>query len=581
MRISFRLVFILLWLSIHSQSQDSLYSILPNIQIPPEEIGSDSFSIQIDNFIKQHKYAEAISPLLKSIEYYSSTDHTYTLHLNRLILAKVYIILGWYGKAISHLDYCQIFFRQNNKITDLVRTLHLLVITYKNLGNIEMANYFLGQCEVEKPDSNDPICKNEHLVLDASLNNKLTDTLKINNVLQAIAFSKNNNLKELTALAFHTLGDVYVQANVLDKACIAYNNSLEISLPLNFYEDSRQVQLKLFNALRSQELFKQASEVLFQYVRINDTLTNLKMNEALIKDISKYEKKDIREERIDLAKDKRLFELKARRSNFTLYSLLFSIGAILLVGYFVVLFYQQKLDSSNIIHRQNEQINQQKIVELENKNRLENMQSMIVGQETERERIAKDLHDSLGGLLSTIRLRFDKLYSDNLKSEKTAEFGKIHHLVDVACAEVRSIAHDLKPGALQDLGLLGAIKDMLNRYKKEDGLEITFQHYGFEENKSIEQNVALQIYRIIQELVHNAIKHAEASEILVQTTLKENEVEVIVEDDGKGFKMEEIKKGMGLDNIQSRVYYLKGDLNIDSKPGKGTSTLLHIPVEFS
>jgi signal transduction histidine kinase len=153
-------------------------------------------------------------------------------------------------------------------------------------------------------------------------------------------------------------------------------------------------------------------------------------------------------------------------------------------------------------------------------------------------------------------------------------------LVDVACAEVRNIAHDLKPGALQDLGLVGAIKDMLNRYNKVDGIEIIFQNYGFDHSKQINQNDSLQIYRIIQELVHNAIKHSGAKELLVQISLKDLDLEVIVEDDGSGFTVNTINRGMGLENIQSRVNYLKGELHIDSKPGKGTSFLLHIPVSY-
>lgn len=144
------------------------------------------------------------------------------------------------------------------------------------------------------------------------------------------------------------------------------------------------------------------------------------------------------------------------------------------------MFYQQKLSANEIIHSQNEQINQQKITELENNLTLQTMKSMIAGQEEERERIAKDLHDSLGGLLSTIKLRFDKLQTDNRVALSNTDFIKVHDLIDVACVEVRNISHDLKPGALEDLGLIEAIKDMLNRYNREKGPEIIFQDYGFD-----------------------------------------------------------------------------------------------------
>jgi len=257
---------------------------------------------------------------------------------------------------------------------------------------------------------------------------------------------------------------------------------------------------------------------------------------------------------------------------------LFSIGAILIGGYLVILFYQQKLNATNIIHKQNEQINQQKIKELESTLHLQTMESMITGQEDERERIAKDLHDSLGGLLSTIKLRFDKLESDAKYNGENNEFNKVHELIDIACSEVRNIAHDLKPGALEELGLIEAVSDLLNRNNREKGPEIIFQHYGFDFGKNIDSSAALQIYRIIQELINNSIKHANAQEILVQLSLSDDILEIIVEDDGHGYNELNIKKGMGLENIKSRVKYLKGDISVSSDSDKGTSTLIHIPI---
>ena len=208
------------------------------------------------------------------------------------------------------------------------------------------------------------------------------------------------------------------------------------------------------------------------------------------------------------------------------------------------------------------------------------MKSMIAGQEEERERIAKDLHDSLGGLLSTIKLRFDKLQTDNRVALSNTDFIKVHDLIDVACVEVRNISHDLKPGALEDLGLIEAIKDMLNRYNREKGPEIIFQDYGFDgKEKIMESSRALQVYRIVQELLNNSIKHSKGNEILVQLSLKEPDLEIIVEDDGIGYQTDHVNKGMGLENIKSRIKYLKGEISIKSRPNEGTSTLIQVPVK--
>ena len=170
---------------------------------------------------------------------------------------------------------------------------------------------------------------------------------------------------------------------------------------------------------------------------------------------------------------------------------------------------------------------------------------------------------------------------DNLPSNKiidsSPEMSKIHNLVDVACTEIRNISHNLRPGALENLGLKEAIRDMLNRFISDDGPEIILQHYGIADWNQIDPNVALQLYRIVQELVNNAVKHANSSEILVQLSLTDKELQVTVEDDGKGYDLLHVSLGSGLDNIQSRVNYISGEMHIDSRPDKGTSVLIVVP----
>lgn len=561
---------------VKSPGQGNFFS----INSPQEEANAiiDSTLSQIDTCIQLHQYAQAIIPIFQLIEYYNDTEDYLHMHQYRFLLARIYFILGWYQKALANLEYCQVYFRQNERKVDLVRTYHFLSLVYYKLQNQEMASYFLGQCELENPDKNNPLCVHEHMMLNAVIKVGLNDSLSKFDLSKVIKFAKTNAIVDLQFQSYMFLGDYYKARNNPIQACIAYSKSHELTLEMGYLEDIKKLDMSLYDCLKAQGKHEESSNYLLQYIAVNDSLNTLKHNENLNKNIAKYEQKELREERIDLAKNQRLFELKSRRSNFTLYSLLFSIGAILIGGYLVILFYQQKLNATNIIHKQNEQINQQKIKELESTLHLQTMESMITGQEDERERIAKDLHDSLGGLLSTIKLRFDKLESDSKHNGENNEFNKVHELIDIACSEVRNIAHDLKPGALEELGLIEAVSDLLNRNNREKGPEIIFQHYGFDFGKNIDSSAALQIYRIIQELINNSIKHANAQEILVQLSLSDDILEIIVEDDGHGYNELNIKKGMGLENIKSRVKYLKGDISVSSDSDKGTSTLIHIPI---
>ena len=201
------------------------------------------------------------------------------------------------------------------------------------------------------------------------------------------------------------------------------------------------------------------------------------------------------------------------------------------------------------------------------------MQSMLEGQEIERERIAKDLHDSLGGLLSTIKLQFDSVKTKVEPVTELSEYKSANKMLDTAVAEVRSISQNLQPGALVKLGLIAALKDLFNRFDDEHYPDIDFQYYNLPEK--IDTMVSLSIYRIIQELLHNTIKHAKANEILIQLNKEDDELVIQYEDDGKGFDIVNLqRKGMGLENIKSRVNYLKGEISFDAKEGEGTSVLI-------
>lgn len=540
----------------------------------------DSLQTELNQLLQLKEYHLAIIPTIKLIDQSLEDEDGNKAHYYRFRLAKLYYYLGWFNNALDNLEYCQVYYRQNQNNIEYVRTCHMLAMVNLRLNNLEMANYFFGQTELEKPTINNPLLKFEHALLEIKLHKNKDDSLTEFKLLNVIKFARENSLTDLSYESNNTLGDLYNEKGKIILACAAYEKALNICLSQHYLFEIGQLDLKIHECLTEQEHYKEANTRLLHYISVSDTLSKIKQNELLSKSIEKYENKTFREGKIELAQDKRLFELKSRRSNFTLIGLLSGIAFILLAVFLIVLFYQQKLSASDIILKQSEQINTQKIKELKQSIALNNLESMIKGQEEERERIAKDLHDSLGGLLSTIKLRYDNLIYEMSGIHKTSEQQRVHDLIDEACSEIRSIAHDLTPGALEELGLIEAIQDMLNRYDKS-GQIITFQYYGFSEQTVLDSEISIYVYRIIQELVNNAFKHAEAKEILVQISLMEDQLEVIVEDDGKGYSESAIKKGMGLENIKSRVYYLKGELSVKSESGSGTSSYIVIPLKNS
>ena len=263
---------------------------------------------------------------------------------------------------------------------------------------------------------------------------------------------------------------------------------------------------------------------------------------------------------------------------------LFSVlGSLLLLLTAVVVYLyrllKQKLAAKNIITQQQKEINEQRINELENSLKIKNLQAMVNGQEAERTRIAIDLHDSLGGMLSTLKLQYDSLQVDNGELSTNPEYHKIMKLIDVACKDVRDISRNLKPNSLEKLGLSAALKDLINRYNTRGILDISLLTNDID--GMLGDNAKLHVYRIIQELLNNALKHAQATEIDVQINKTEDHIMLMVEDNGIGFVESEVVKGLGLGNLQSRVNLLRGEISFDSVPQKGTSVIVHIPTSYT
>jgi signal transduction histidine kinase len=276
-----------------------------------------------------------------------------------------------------------------------------------------------------------------------------------------------------------------------------------------------------------------------------------------------------------MARDRNITVIKSQMQKVLSYALLVGTVIMLIVSYIIIRSYQERLNSNQIITKQNEELNQRKINELENTRKIETISSMLQGQEVERERIARDLHDSLGGLLSTVKLHFDAIQAKNPEITGQKEYNKAYTLLDEACNEVRTISSNMQPGALLKMGIVPAIKDLVNRIESEETPHIEFIEIGALNDLAI--GVTLHIYRIVQELLYNCIKHAHAKEILIQLIRNEEDIEIMVEDDGAGFDMNQARKGMGTENVAARVNFLKGEISIHSEIGVGTNTTITIP----
>lgn len=300
--------------------------------------------------------------------------------------------------------------------------------------------------------------------------------------------------------------------------------------------------------------YKNAYNSLQAKFKYNDSLFSQKNKNAIAK----------------LESEKELQQLTtANKQKSTLNKILFgSAAALILIGF---------LGYRNF--RAKQKLQQTLITQLEKDKQLLAIDAMLKGQEEERSRLAKDLHDGLGGMLSGVKLSFVNM-KENLimDAESVTAFEKSILQLDNTIAELRKVAHNLMPEALVKFGLKNALLDFCNSMQLSGKTKIIFEQLGTE--RLLSNTADLYIYRIVQELINNAIKHADADQILVQLTKTNNKVLLTVEDDGKGFNTELIHaaKGIGLKNMQQRVDYLKGKIDIASQAGEGTSVNIELYV---
>jgi len=231
---------------------------------------------------------------------------------------------------------------------------------------------------------------------------------------------------------------------------------------------------------------------------------------------------------------------------------------------------------NRMIAMQRDEIQSQKIQQLERDRKFLSMSSMLEGQEAERIRIAKDLHDGLGGLLFTVKARMTNIMSEVRKIESFSVYEKTSELVDEACQEVRRISHNLMPGALRLLGLQGALEDLVEEINETYSLQTRLEVINFEDAE-LNDTQQVFLFRIVQEAVNNSIKYAEAQDILVQLSGSDEHYHLTIEDDGKGFDLAQKSGGLGLQSIESRVNHLQGSIDIDSRIGIGTTLSITVP----
>ncbi|MCG6186262.1 tetratricopeptide repeat-containing sensor histidine kinase [Maribellus maritimus] len=305
--------------------------------------------------------------------------------------------------------------------------------------------------------------------------------------------------------------------------------------------------------------------------QLNDSILNAENKKIFTEIQTKYETEKKEKEIFELQTKNLEVEVKKNRNR----NLLFIVLGILAATIFIVYLLLKSSTRKRIVAEQNLKIKQQEITQILKTQELNGIDAIISAQEEERSRIADDLHDNLGSKIATL-----KLYIEELKTSKSNGkeelIEKLKSLSDETYKEVRKIAHNKNFGALINQGLIPSIKTIAREISISEKLQIDVININV--NKRIKNNIEIQVFRSVQELLTNIIKHAEATEAIIQFSEDDNRLNIMVEDNGKGFSLNEVKIGLGLTNIEKRIENIDGNIVVDSTPGNGTTVILNIPL---
>jgi signal transduction histidine kinase len=399
---------------------------------------------------------------------------------------------------------------------------------------------------------------------------KRSDPSNIPSLLKSIRISDNlNSVNTLTfssialARTYENMGRPFEGIAVLKKAIKKIDSTNKPQLKLDLYSEVSRISARASD-------YQEAFTFLRKETAMRDSIKSERMQRNMAELEVKF---DTEQKERKIAQQDLLIEKEERQKNQILIGLI-ALGVLLIITF---IFFRNRLEYQRTIAKQKEAIQQQQIVELKQQNKLLALNSMIEGQEAERSRIAKDLHDSLGGLLSTVKAHFNAIQKEIEQLEELNITEKTNSLIDEACIEVRRISHNMMPHALSISGLEGAVEDLCINLR-EEGYDVTLE---LNELPVLENTRAVMVYRLLQEIISNIRKHAETKYILIQLLPLDNELNMLIEDNGKGFDYEEAlaKGGLGLKSINSRVQFLDGQIDWDSEPGRGTSITIKIPNE--
>lgn len=505
---------------------------------------------------------------LKAKKIADSLGNKKTQRIINTNLSSVFTEMKQFEKASEYGFQALALAKENKDQWAMLSPLYNLAVNEKNQKKYKEALEFIHQFEQIALQLNGEYDISDAYLIKGNLVGKTDLNGGIKYLNKAIEISQKNDYPENEMYAYLYLAEIYLDHKNYRQAIQNIEKGMPIAEKLGMTHELSDFHKKASEAYENLADYKNALIQNRKYEKLHEEINLEQTKNRLLVLEAKYQSEQKEAEIRTLSAEKQAQILKIRQKNTLNLAL---AGVILVTIVIAFLLYKN--------HKNKQKLQAQRIVELETEKQLSATQALLQGQEDERSRMAKELHDGLGGLLSGVKINLNNMQKRIIITEEDGiAFEKSVALLDQSISELRRVAHNMMPESILKFGLDGAIKEFLQSIYSEN-LNIIYQSYHIE--NGLNKQLDISVYRIIQELVNNAIKHSNAAEILVQIRKDDQLLLIDVEDNGKGFgyNPDSKKSGMGLAGITSRVNYWKGSLNIESDKSSGTSVHIEIPVK--
>ncbi|MDR9366269.1 MAG: tetratricopeptide repeat protein [Balneolaceae bacterium] len=533
-----------------------------------EAAGNDALAARVNNrvgvvLVRLKRLEEAMEVFLQSAAYFEEAGDDVKLAMSHNNMAGIFADMGDYENAVRYNELALPVFQENDIQQYEIITLTNLAGQHLRLENFESAIEYNQLAEV----------------IGEELQDQYALGIVYNNFGQ-IYFERGEietslDYYEKSLAAKKSIG---INSNLVP----TYNNLGQSLTMLNRPREAIQYLIQGLEIAQGDELWHVTSNLSKAYslagepdsstyyldltLAHRDSIFTMERQLVIDELRTQYESEQQEMEIVQLEESQR-----QNRNLLVLISGLF--GATLVIAFLVI----KNNRKRRVIAQQNEKIEKQHVEKLLKEQELIGINAMLEGQEKEREKIAEELHDTIGSSLATLKLYIESL--DEVKGN--GDYHKLHqkasHLLEETYDDVRKIAHSNSVGVLIKKGLVPAVKSMALKISEAQRIDIQVIGTGLEDR--LENSVEIGVFRTIQELLSNAVKHSGTSEVVVQITQHDDILNIIVEDDGLGFDPNNTQWGMGYTTIQNRMDNLNGELTIDSSTGNGTTVILNVPVD--